>query len=167
MTSSTSGSCIRITESRVSAAPASIQWTCLAEVSSQQNSTDFVEAWSNTNGTFGEMWSLSIQSDDSAVVTAVSQLGAKRREHRFTISTARREAILKAVEEAQFFALPALVGSDSIPVDGPENRLEIVRRGHRHRVVLNEPLSAKGRQVERFRHVWRAVVQPSPLTPPL
>lgn len=144
-----------------------IALTCLIEASSQQNPTDFVEAWSSTNGTFGEMWSLSIRSDDSAVVTAVSQLGAKRRERRFTISTAQREAILKAVEEAQFFALPALVGSDSIPVDGPENTLEIVRRGRRHRVVLNEPLSAKGPEVELFRRVWRAVVQPSPLTPPL
>ena len=140
---------------------------CLVEASDQQSSSGSIKAWSSTNGSFGKVWHLSIHSDDSAIVSDSSELGANSSERRFKISTAQREAILRAAEEAQFFALPASLGPSSVPVDGPENTLEIELRGRVHKVFLNDPASAKGPQVERFRRVWRPVVETSPIKPPL
>jgi hypothetical protein len=45
-----------------------------------------------------------------------------------------------------------------VPIHGPENTLEIELRGRVHKVFLDDPASAKGPQVERFRRVWRAVI---------
>jgi hypothetical protein len=126
-----------------------------------------VEAWSSTNGPYGDLWHLSIQADDSPEVSTSSGLGAELRERHFTVSSVQREAILKATEEAQFFALPESVGPSSVPIHGPDNTLEVELDGRAHKVFLNEPDSAKGQQVERFRRVWRAVVETVPLKPPL
>jgi len=142
--------------------------TCLVGAKGEQSSSGFIKAWSSTNGSFGKVWHLSIQSPDSGTVSDSSELGAKSSERRFKIfSTAQREAILRAAEDAQFFALPDSLGPSSVPVDGPENTLEIELRGRVHKVLLNDPASAKGPQVDRFRRVWRAVVESSPLIPPL
>jgi len=137
------------------------------QVSGQQTPRLSVEAWSSTNGPYGELWHLSIQADGSAEVTGSSGLGSGSRERHFKISSAERDAILKAAGEAQFFALPEFVGPSVVPIHGPDNTLEIELNGRAHKVFLNEPASAKGPQVERFRRVWRAVVEKSPLKPPL
>src|SRR5262249_5168215 len=143
--------------------------TCLAEAKAtdQQRSQGFVRAWSTTNGPYGKVWQLSIQSNDSAVVSDSSELGAKSRERRFKITTGQREAIVKATDEVHCFALPDSLGPRSVPIHGPDNTLEIELRGRVHKVFLNDPASAKGDEVERFRRVWRAVVETSPLKPPL
>jgi hypothetical protein len=83
------------------------------------------------------------------------------------ISRAQREAIVRAAEEAQFLSLPDAVGPAFVPLDGPDNVLELELQGHLHKVFLNDPASAKGPEVERFRRVWRAVVEASPIKPPL
>jgi hypothetical protein len=141
--------------------------TCLVEASGQRSSSGSVKAWSSTNGSYGKVWHLSIQPDDSAIVSDSSELGAKSSARRFKISTAQREAILRTAEEAQFLALPDSLGPSLVPIHGPENTLEIELRGRVHKVFLNDPASAKGPHVERFRRVWRAVVETSPLKPPL
>jgi hypothetical protein len=137
------------------------------QVSGQQAPRLSVKAWSSTNGPYGELWYLSIRADGSAEVSGSSALGSESRERHFKISNAEREAIVKATGEAEFFALPEYVGPSSVPIHSPDNTLEIELNGRAHKVFLNEPSSARGPQVERFRRVWRAVVERSPLKPPL
>ena len=126
-----------------------------------------VHAWSSTNGPYGAVWYLEIASDGQAQVTSSAPLGAKSEHHRFRLPRARREAILRAVEEANFFALPKFVGASPVPIHGPEDCLEIQLRGRVLKVFLSDPASSTGDEVERFRKVWRAVSASSPVQPPL
>jgi hypothetical protein len=132
----------------------------------QQNPESTVKAWSSTNGSFGEVWSLSIEGD-SVLVTRSSELGAKTLERHSRLSAAQRQAILRAIEQADFFALPGSVGPAVVWVDGPANGLEVRLHGRVHKVFLNDPERASGAQVERFRRVWRIIVANSPVKPPL
>src|SRR5205085_4078425 len=116
---------------------------------------------------YGQVWYLFIQRNDSATVTSSSEFGAKSLERLFRISMAQREAIVRAAEESQFFALPESVGPSVVPIHGPDNTLELELHGRVHKVFLNDPASAAGPQVDRFRRVWRAVVERSPIKPPL
>ena len=113
------------------------------------------------------MWHLTIERDGSARVSSSSELGAKSLERRFTVSVAQHQAILAAAEETEFFSLAKSLGPSSIPIHGPQNTLELDVRGRIHRVFLNDPASAEGAQVKRFRRIWRAVVESSPIKPPL
>jgi hypothetical protein len=126
-----------------------------------------VHAWSSTNGPYGATWYLEIESDGRAQVTSSAPFGAKSEHHRFRLPRARREAILRAVEDANFFALPEFVGPSLVPIHGPEDCLEIQIRGRVLKVFLNDPASATSDEVDRFRKVWRAVSASSPVKPPL
>jgi len=140
--------------------------TFLAAPGGQQNSNGIVRAWSTTNGPYGQLWHLSIERDNSATVSNSSDRGAKSVERHFKISTAQRQAIVRASEEAQFFELTESLGPGSVPFHAPDNTLELEVRGRVHKVFLNDPASAAGAPVQRFRRVWRAVVETSPIKPP-
>ena len=132
-----------------------------------QATDGIIRAWSSTNGPYGQLWHLSIKRDNSATVSSSSDLGAKSIERHFKISTAQRQAIMRATEEAQFFELTEPLGPGSVPIHGPDNTLELEVPGRVHKVFLNDPASAAGPQVQRFHRVWRAVVETSPIKPPL
>jgi hypothetical protein len=132
----------------------------------QSEQTLVLQAWASTNGPYGASWSLDVAADGSAQVTSSAAAGARRQERRFTISRAQRDAILRAVEEADFFALPEFVGPTLVEIHGPDNCLDIRVGGRVRRVVLNEPASSTGEAVERFRKVWRSVSESSPIKPP-
>ena len=133
----------------------------------RQNPNDTIRAWSSTAGPDGVVWHLSIERDNTATVSSSSDLGAKSVERHFKISAAQRQAILRAAKEGQFFTLAESVVSGSLPIHGPQNTLELEVGGRSHKVFLNDPASAKDSQSERFRRVWRAVVETSPIKPPL
>ena len=126
-----------------------------------------IRAASLTNGSFGRIWELTIERGNSGSVRTVSGPGEKPTERRFTLLPTQRQAISRAVDEAKFAELPERLGPDTVQLDGPENWLEIESGNRVHRVRLDDPRSAKGSDVERFRRVWRAVVEVSPITPPI
>jgi hypothetical protein len=132
-----------------------------------QAAEGMIRAWSSTNGSYGQVWHLSIERDDTANVSTSSDLGAKSVERHFKISSAQRQAILRAAEEAQFFTLAESLSPGSVPIHGPQNTLELKVSGRSHKVFLNDPASTKDPQAERFRRVWRVVVETSPIKPPL
>lgn len=135
---------------------------------SQPSREGIIRATSQTNGSFGEVWELAIEKDHSAVVKTISWgRDGKSATRRFSLSTAQRQAILRAAEEAKFTELPNRLGPAFVQLDGPENSLEFETPGRTRSVRLDDPKSARGSEVERFRRVWNAVVKTSPIKPPL
>ena len=135
---------------------------------SQPAGDGLIRATSQTNGSFGEVWDLTIERDNSAVVRSVSWgRDGESVTRRFSLPPAQRQAILRAAEEAKFTELPNRLGPPFVQLDGPENWLEFETPGRTYSVRLDDPKSARGSEVARFRRVWKAVVELSPIKPPL
>ena len=127
----------------------------------------FVKAWSGTAGPDGVTWALEIGADGTGRVTYWRGPGKTGLERRFTLVPKERALITKAVESAKFFELPEYLGPSPLPLHGPENVLQIELDGRSRKVRLHDPSTRRGSQVDRFKRVWDAVVDLSPIKPPL
>ena len=127
----------------------------------------FLEAWADTNGPDGETWHLVVDGAGNAEVSYWSGPGAAPSERQFHLSEAARDAIVAAARDARFLDLPKSLGPELIPIHGPEIVVQLTLDRRTRKVFLNDPKSAGGPDVERFRRVWRAVVAASPTKPPL
>jgi hypothetical protein len=126
-----------------------------------------VEAWSSTAGPYGVLWTLEIGVDGAASVTRWSSPGEAGQERHFMVAPKDRSLIMKAVEDAKFFELPAYLGPSLVPLHGPENTLQIEVDGRARKVSLHDPSTERGAEVERFKRAWNVVVGLSPIKPPL
>jgi hypothetical protein len=93
--------------------------------------------------------------------------GEAGQERRFMLEPKDRRAINQAVDATKFFELPEHLGPSAVLLHGPENCLEIKLEGRVRKVFLDEPLTERGPEVERFKRAWKAVVDLSPIKPPL
>jgi hypothetical protein len=134
---------------------------------SRTATTPVVRASSMTAGPDGVVWLLDIGEDGSALVRSSREFGATSQEQRFAVDAAGRQTIVRASEGARYFDLPDTVGSSDLPIHGPQNTLEICYRGRVRKVYLNDPTSARGDAVRRFRLLWDVIAALSPIKPPL
>lgn len=127
----------------------------------------FVKAWSGTAGPDGVTWALEIGADGAGRVSYWRGPGETGLERRFTVTPKERALLTKAVDSAKFFELPEYLGPATPPLHGPENVLQIELDGRSRKVRLHDPSTRQGAQVERFKRAWDAIVDLSPIKPPL